>query len=184
MSRPLFSLTINKKYIGFGADSSPLTNPYKGWSYLKDALNILYKDETLKKQIEIVIFGCNYNKPTADNIPFTTHFLGKLTDEYSLVMVYNVIDVFVIPSLAENFPNTILESLSCNTPVVGFDVGGIPDTVNSSTGYLAEYKNADDLAYGIKSVLTNPNLNIRKNIEKYFSKNILLCHNVLYSRKE
>jgi glycosyltransferase involved in cell wall biosynthesis len=53
----------------------------------------------------------------------------------------------------DNFPNSILESLSCNTPVVGFNIGGIPDMVNENTGYLAEYKNSRDLVKGIALLL-------------------------------
>jgi glycosyltransferase involved in cell wall biosynthesis len=47
-------------------------------------------------------------------------------------------DVFVIPSRQDNLPNTVLESLSCGTPVLGFDIGGIPDMVRpGETGWLA-----------------------------------------------
>ncbi|MBR6062185.1 MAG: glycosyltransferase, partial [Spirochaetales bacterium] len=58
-----------------------------------------------------------------------------------------------IPSLAENFANTVLEAVHCHIPIVGFNVGGIPDVVHDKTGYLARYKDSQDLAYGIKSVL-------------------------------
>ncbi|GAH33957.1 unnamed protein product, partial [marine sediment metagenome] len=41
--------------------------------------------------------------------------------------VYSAVDVFCISSLEENFPITVLESLACGIPVVGFKVGGIPE---------------------------------------------------------
>ena len=70
-------------------------------------------------------------------------------------MLYSAVDVFVTPSLADNFPNTIVESMACGTPVVGFNVGGIPDLIKHKvTGYLAEYKNANDLSAGIEWVLS------------------------------
>ena len=92
----------------------------------------------------------------ADSIPFKTRFIGRLRDDFSTVLVYNASDVFVAPSLAESFGYVILESLACGTPVAGFNVGGIPDLIkHKGNGYLARYKDADDLATGIQYCLEN-----------------------------
>jgi glycosyltransferase involved in cell wall biosynthesis len=182
-ARQIFSLGKCEKIIGFGADSA-LNNPYKGWNYLKEALQILSGDETLKDmKIELLIFGSNYSKEIADDIPFSVHFLGRLYDEYSLVIAYNCMDIFVIPSIAENFPNTILESLSCDTPVVGFNIGGIPDMINENTGYLAEYRNSSDLAKGISFLLKKEKLNVRKAINTYFPESIVEKHKKIWNDK-
>jgi glycosyltransferase involved in cell wall biosynthesis len=51
---------------------------------------------------------------------------------------YSACDVFVCPSMQDNLPNTVLEALACNIPVVGFHVGGLPDLVTSELqGILA-----------------------------------------------
>jgi glycosyltransferase involved in cell wall biosynthesis len=179
-ARQFLSLHFNKKIIGFGAYSA-LTSPYKGWSYLKDALVILSKDSNkLKMEIEILVFGSSYNKELADPIPFPVRFLGQLYDDYSLVLAYNCLDVFVIPSLAENFPNTIIESLACNTPVVGFAVGGISDTVNDNTGYLAKYKDSKDLAHGIVQILCNQAYSTNKYIAKFLKDVVLRQHREIW----
>ncbi|GAB6392000.1 MAG: glycosyltransferase family 4 [Treponematales bacterium] len=165
--------------IGFGADAA-LTNPYKGWEYLVEALNLLKQDESMRDApIELLIFGSSYNEAIAKTIPFKAHFLGRLSDEYSLAMTYNAMDVFVIPSTAENFPNTVLESLACGTPVVGFDTGGIPDMVSRETGYLAEYKNSADLARGIALTLKNPKTGVREQVKKFFAEKVLTQHEKL-----
>jgi glycosyltransferase involved in cell wall biosynthesis len=175
-ARRLFSIENNKKVIGFGADSA-LTNPYKGWSYLKDALNMLsYDTSVANMEIEIVIFGSNLNEKIASSIPFVTHFYGHLQDEYSLVMVYNCMDIFVIPSLAESFGQTALESLAANVPVVGFNVGGIPDIVNEHTGYLAEYKNSADLAKGIASLLQIGKKDVSVHVSSFYADAIVDHH--------
>ncbi|MGB7234010.1 MAG: glycosyltransferase [Candidatus Acidiferrum sp.] len=63
--------------------------------------------------------------------------IGFLSDETDLSFVYSAADVFVIPSLQDNLPNTVLEALACGVPTVGSRVGGIPDMVrDSSTGLL------------------------------------------------
>ena len=59
-------------------------------------------------------------------------------------------NVFVIPSLSDNLPNTIMEALACGVPCVGFNVGGIPEMIDQQkNGYVAKYRSADDLAAGI-----------------------------------
>ena len=79
--------------------------------------------------------------------------LGRLTPE-ELARAYGEADVFVLPTLAENLPNAAIESLACGTPVVSFDVGGMPDAVRHlETGYLAKLADADALAEGIRALL-------------------------------
>ena len=88
------------------------------------------------------------------------HYLGFLYDDISMVTLYNAADVTIVPSLEENLSNVIMESLSCGTPVVGFDIGGNSDLIeHKKTGYLAEKMNSEDLARGIDWVLQNDNYN-------------------------
>jgi glycosyltransferase involved in cell wall biosynthesis len=175
-ARKLYSIKNNAKIIAFGADNA-LLNPYKGWNYFRDALHLLAEETILiDTAIEVLIFGSSYNRKIADDIPFPSYFLGQLHDEYSMVMMYNCIDVFVISSLADNFPNTILESLACNIPIVGFNVGGIPDMINEHTGYLAEYKNSRDLAKGIAFLLTTGKKDVRTQVIKFSSPEIIKRH--------
>lgn len=64
--------------------------------------------------------------------------------------MYNSVDLFVTPSLEDNLPNTIMEAMACGVPCVGFNVGGIPEMIgHKETGYVAEYKSAEDFADGI-----------------------------------
>jgi len=139
--------------IAFGATS--IDSPYKGWDYLIKALKILALESDFKK-LSVIVFGSGYKKEVADEIPFPTLFTGYLRDEYSPMLMYNAADVFIAPSLADNLPTTVLESLRCGTPVVGFNVGGIPDMISHKhNGYLARYKDAIDIAEGVKFCIKN-----------------------------
>ena len=73
-------------------------------------------------------------------------------------MLYVAADVFVTPSLQDNLPNTIMEAMACGTPCVGFDVGGIPEMIDhKENGYLARFKSSQELAEGIRYVLSSDN---------------------------
>jgi glycosyltransferase involved in cell wall biosynthesis len=139
--------------IAFGAVS--LNSPYKGWSYLQQALQIL-KTKIGNKNIQLLIFGTEYNEVISNAVPFPTKFLGYLKDDYSTSLVYNAANLVITPSLAENFPLVIFEALCCGTPVVGFNTGGIPDLIlHKENGYLARYKDAEDIVAGIQYCLDN-----------------------------
>ncbi|MCM4156124.1 glycosyltransferase [Gramella sp. AN32] len=134
--------------IAFGAIS--IDSPYKGWKYLQKALEIM-EEEGNYKNVSILIFGSGFKQEVAEAIPYKTKFMGFLTNEYATNIMYNAADVFLAPSLADNLPYSILESHYCGTPVVAFNIGGIPDLIeHKGNGYLAEYKNSIDLAKGIK----------------------------------
>lgn len=124
---------------------------HKGSDYLIEALHLLARKNTITKEnIELVIFG---NKPGTEipNLPFKTTFLGTINKDEHLAKCYSAADAFISPSLEDNLPNTVMESLACATPVVGFKTGGIPDMVKHlENGYVASYKNAQDLADGLE----------------------------------
>jgi glycosyltransferase involved in cell wall biosynthesis len=147
-ARRFLNLPENKRIICFGSDSG-VENPYKGWKYLEEALLLLKEED-----FELLIFGSDYDPIIARKFPFKINFTGKLSDEYSLKLIFNAIDLFVSPSLADNAPQTIIESMICGAPVVGFNIGGIPDMIeHKKSGYLAKYMDSVDLAKGIEYIL-------------------------------
>lgn len=168
-ARNILGLGENDIIVSFGAFY--LSSAYKGWLELSKALHKLssFLDRT---DITVLVFGGGFNKQIAEAIPFRTHFMGFLKDEFSTVLIYNASDVFVTPSLADNLPTTVLESQACGTAVVGFDVGGIPDMIkHKENGYLAEYKNPDDLAMGIKFCIDNK---IKGKLHRTFDTDVLI----------
>lgn len=146
------SLQIGKKTILFGG-ISVMGDPRKGGNLLKEALRILASSE-VAYDIELLIFGAE--QKNSEDFGFATKYLGYIADEEELCRAYNAADVMIVPSTHENLPNTILESLSCGTPVVAFDIGGNPDMIDHlENGYLAVPYDTADLAYGIKFCLSN-----------------------------
>jgi len=123
---------------------------HKGTAYLLEALHLLAKHPEIDgSRIELVIFG-NREGSEMPVFPFKTTFLGTINKDAHLAKCYSAADTFILPSLEDNLPNTVLESLACATPVVAFKTGGIPDMVKHlENGYLADYMSAKDLAEGI-----------------------------------
>ena len=140
--------------------SQRVTNPNKGMQYLVEACKLLAntQHQTPNTQhptpnIHIAILG-GHAEEIASQLPFPTHALGYVNDEQRIADVYNAADVFVLPSLSENLPNTIMEAMACGVPSVGFRVGGIPEMIDHmSNGYVANYRDAADLAKGIHYIL-------------------------------
>jgi glycosyltransferase involved in cell wall biosynthesis len=83
-------------------------------------------------------------------------------------------EVFVLPSLSEGFPVTILEAMACGLPVVATRVGGVPDIIEDGTnGYLVDTMNQEQIAEALLKLLQDEKLrkdisgNNREEVRKY-----------------
>ncbi len=134
--------------------SQRATNPNKGMDYLVQACQLLAEQHPeLKETTAVAILGGHSDEVTGQ-LPFAAFPLGYVNDTRHIVQVYRSVDVFVLPSLSENLPNTIMEAMSCGVPCVGFRVGGIPEMIDhQKNGYVANYRDAADLAKGLYWVL-------------------------------
>jgi glycosyltransferase involved in cell wall biosynthesis len=121
-------------------------NHRKGFDLLSDALVALDADD-------MTLLSIGGNEPDLGTALPHTH-LGTIESDLLLSVFYSLADLFVIPSRQDNLPNTVLESMACGTPVVGFDTGGIPDMVRpGETGWLAEVGNVQALRNAVEEAL-------------------------------
>lgn len=149
-SRKRFQLPDDRFLLLFVA--AKLSNRRKGAAYLIEACSILKQYYTDK--IEIVLMGGDGSEESWRSLPFKVNSLGYISDTSTMVAAYSCADLFVIPSLEDNLPNTIMESMACGTPCVGFGIGGIPEMIDHRVnGWVANYKDTGDLADGIRWVL-------------------------------
>ena len=151
-AREALGLPLDKQVILFV--SQRVTDKRKGLDYLVEAVNrMAVQDSSLKDNTAIAVLG-GHSEEVADLLPLPVFPLGYVSDESKIVKVYNAADVFVLPSLEDNLPNTIMEAMACGVPCVGFNIGGIPEMIGHlKSGYVAKAADADDLARGIKWVL-------------------------------
>lgn len=124
-------------------------------TYLKGFRHLIGALEGMDASSGIFLLCLGFgSSPTLERFP-QAH-IPSMTDDRSLSMVYSAADVFVLPSLADNLPNTMLEALACGTPVVGFAAGGIPDGVRPGvTGLLAKTGDSAELRSAILEMLNH-----------------------------
>lgn len=152
-ARKLLKLPQDKQLVLF-LSLQATSDKRKGFQLLQPALQKLSL-ENWQEQIELVVVGASKPEKPID-FGFKSHYLGTLTDDLMLALAYSAADVFVAPSVQDNLPNTVLEAISCGTPCVAFDIGGMPDMIeHQQNGYLAKPYEIDDLAKGITWIIEN-----------------------------
>lgn len=130
-----------------------LDNPNKGVRYLIDAMLQL----KTKGNIALAIMGSGGNEIASALGGIQTYDLGYQSDPHTIARIYAAADVFVLPSLSENLPNTIMEAMACGIPSVAFNIGGIPEMIDhQQNGYVANI-GAQELAAGILYCLDTRN---------------------------
>ncbi len=160
---------------------------HKGAVYLLESLELLAAKRSIQAEnIELVIFG-NRNTEDVPAFPFKTTFLGTINKDEKLAACYAAADAFLIPSLEDNLPYTVMESLACGTPVIAFTTGGIPDMVQHQyNGFLAEYRSSASFCEGMEWIINYPvkealRKNARETVMQKFSENIIAeKHSKLY----
>jgi glycosyltransferase involved in cell wall biosynthesis len=141
----------------FGAASADESR--KGLTELVEAVHYCLEDPkfqqlVLGNQLEILCFG--YAGDRLQSLPVPVRSLGYIDSDHELSALYAAADVFVLPSLEDNLPNTLLESLSCATPVIAFEVGGIPDLIQPGvTGRLVPVRDTHQLAEALLDCVFN-----------------------------
>lgn len=145
--RSALGIPSDTRVVLFCADSTATKR--KGFAYLLDALQLL-SGSGRGKRLALAVVGSHDGSDHAAG-GFPVMVFGHVAGEEQMAVLYNAADVFVLPSLEDNLPNTVVESLACGTPVAAFDVGGIPDMVEHGVnGYLAPVKDVAALADAIE----------------------------------
>lgn len=147
VARNILGIPFDKHVVLVGAQR--ISDFYKGFDLFVKAIKTVRR-----RDIHVLVFG----EATGDDVAgleVSYTRLGFLCDIVSLRLAYSAADVFVAPSRMDAFPKTLVEALSCGTPVVCFDATGPRDIVEHQvTGFKAKAFDPEELGFGIQWVLS------------------------------
>jgi len=120
-------------------------NRRKGFDLLAGAMQSLVGED----RVVLAVVGV----PPRDQDP-QVRYLGSIHDERLMALAYSAADASILPSREDNFPNVMLESLACGTPLVATPVGGMREVIrNGFNGYLADSLSAEALRKAIENLI-------------------------------
>ena len=125
----------------------------KGISYLVKAI------PKIMNKIDIhFVFAGQCNNPRLQKSLKNCTFLGYIPNE-KIPCLYASSDIFLLPSLYENFPICLLEAMSSELPVIGTNVGGIPELItHEENGLIIKPKSTGDIINSVLRLAEDKNL--------------------------
>lgn len=132
-------------------DKKVLLGVANPWSKRKGLNTFIELDKSIGETYKIVLVGL-----TEEQIrELSLNILGiqRTNNAKELAEIYSAADVFVNPTLEDNFPTTNLEAIACGTPVITYNTGGSVEVINNYTGSVVESNKIDELLIQIYSVI-------------------------------
>nr|WP_276698471.1 glycosyltransferase [Methanobacterium formicicum] len=139
----------------------------KGFEYLIKAMPFVLKEH---KQARLKIVGSGPMESKLKELIYELNLEGEVeilknVSDEELLMIYNSADIFVLPSIVDSQGNTeglgvvLLEAMACGLPVIGSNVGGIPDIIeNNESGLLVPERDIPSLTGAILQLTTDHKL--------------------------
>ena len=148
-ARKTLNLPEDKKIVLFSANGG-VKNPFKGGEFVFQAF------EKLKDRNDILFLNIGGESRQKSE---TWLDFGYVKETKTMAMLYSAANTYLFPTLADNCPLTLIESLSCGLPVVTFETGGVPEIVeNNKSGFVVEYKNGEMLTSALEKLLDDDDL--------------------------
>ena len=184
-ARKALGLPLDKKLVAFGSFGANGAD-HKGFDLLIEALKGFTASSV---SFDLVVYGQSEPAFPLD-IQQNVRYMGHLRDEVTMCLLFNAVDVVIIPSRVDNFPSSGIEAFSCGTPVVAFRTCGLTDIVEHKVnGYLADPFMHLSLKRGIEWVLEDSDrfnslgMSARKRAEQSWSPGVVVPRYIsLYER--
>ncbi len=125
------ALGIDSKKTVILSSAGNLNEPRKGGQILQE---IIFDKKF--RESHFILMG---EFKVENKLPENVHTLGFIKDDEFKRIAYSAADLTLHPAPIDNLPNTVIESIACHTPVIGFSTGGLPDLVKpNKTGWLVD----------------------------------------------
>lgn len=130
------------------------------WDKRKGLDEFIKLREKLPEEYIIILVGLSQEQ--ISSLPKGITGIRRTENVEELVGLYNMSDVFVNPTLEDNFPTTNLEALACGTPVITYNTGGSPEAIDKETGFVIECQDIDSLYQKIIEICSNTTISTIK----------------------
>ena len=156
------SSASKKKFNLLFVSADPLNDKRKGFKYVRELINDKLSN-TERERVNFILVGEEETKNSL-NLNIDLKRIGKIEDRSALRNYYAEADIMIAPYLEDNLPNTILEAMACETIVLAFGVGGIPEIIDHKVdGFLAGSLNSEYLYDGLKYIMKSDLEKLKKN---------------------
>lgn len=143
------------------------------WTDRKGFYDFMNLSDILDAAYKIVLVGLT--KKQISKLPKNIIGITRTENVNELAEFYSAALVFVNPTYSDNFPTTNLEALACGTPVITYNTGGSPETIDNETGIVVEKGNINALAEAIKKITSTSksyySAKCRARAEQLYNKN-------------
>lgn len=161
----------------------------ENWGERKGFNYFIELSKRLNDSYQIIMVGLSDKQKK--ELPNTIIGVNRTDSIKKLLEFYTLANVFVNPTLEDNFPTTNLEALACGTPVITFNTGGSIESVNDTCGLIVEKGNSDELYRAIRKIQNKKMIstNCLKHVEVFnmndrYKEYIDLYHNILNSNND
>lgn len=147
-AKSYLKIPIGYPVIMFG--SQDLNDKRKGGHFIEEILHRIHT--RLNKKLIIISIGKstkNFSTEYGEHLHF-----GHIENDHLLNLIYNCADIYALPSLADNLPNTLIEAIATGLPTVVFDSGGCSEAVaHGKSGFVVEAGNIEEFSKYCSEIL-------------------------------
>lgn len=139
------------------------------WEKRKGLEEFVELRKRLPSNYDIILVGLS--KTQISNLPTGIKGIERTENISELVELYSRANVFVNPTLEDNFPTTNIEALACGTPVITYNTGGSPEAIDEKTGFIVVKRDIDELTKKVRFVCEKKPFSLqqcRNRSEKYY----------------
>lgn len=135
------------------------------WDRRKGLNDFLKLSKLIDDSWRIVLIGIS--KDQKKNLPPNILGLYKTDSTKQLAEWYSTADVFVNPTYEDNYPTVNMEAISCGTPVITYNTGGSPESLDANTGIIVKKGNVEEIFKAICNLKSS--FEFKANREKHDS---------------
>lgn len=140
------------------------------WDKRKGLNVFLELAKKIDKNKVIVLVGLN--KKQLKDLPQNVIGISRTNNVKELAEIYTEANVFLNPTLEDNFPTVNLEALACGTPVITYDTGGSGECIDTMSGVVINDKSIESILQAIDGKLKDVKSYICKNRAQIYNKNL------------